>query len=59
MEDIDLKAKNSMGMHWGTFILTDEPVLQPREKLNEAKQVKGVPDDQFVAVNIGETREYL
>lgn len=44
-------------MHWGTFVLTDEPVLEPREKLNEAKQIKGVPQDDFLAVNIGETTE--
>ena len=31
----DLDAKKSIGMHWGTFILTDEPVLEPRERLNK------------------------
>ncbi len=31
----DLNAKKSIGMHWGTFILTDEPVLEPREKLKK------------------------
>ena len=31
----DLNAKKSIGMHWGTFILTDEPVLEPRERLNK------------------------
>ena len=31
----DLDAKISIGMHWGTFILTDEPVLEPRERLNK------------------------
>ncbi len=29
----DLGSKKSVGMHWGTFILTDEPVLEPRERL--------------------------
>ena len=24
-----------MGMHWGTFILTDEPVFEPRERLKK------------------------
>ena len=32
---IDLDAKKSIGMHWGTFILTDEPVLEPRERLKK------------------------
>jgi len=26
----DLSAKKSFGMHWGTFILSDEPVLDPK-----------------------------
>ena len=56
--DIDLKSKKSLGMHWGTFILTDEPVLQPREKLDEAKQIKGVPKEEFTAPNIGETLRF-
>ena len=32
---IDLDAKKSIGMHWGTFILTDEPVLEPKERLKK------------------------
>ena len=32
---IDIEAKKSIGMHWGTFILTDEPVLEPRERLKK------------------------
>ena len=31
----DLNSKKSIGMHWGTFILTDEPVLEPRDKLKK------------------------
>jgi len=35
---IDLKTSLAIGMHWGTFTLTDEPVLDPpiqiREELN-------------------------
>lgn len=26
---IDLKANHAIGMHWGTFMLTDEPVTEP------------------------------
>ena len=32
---IDLKTPRSFGMHWGTFILTDEPVLEPPARLKE------------------------
>jgi len=39
---IDLDAKESVGMHWGTFILTDEPVLEPRTRLNKITKDKDV-----------------
>ncbi len=29
-------------MHWGTFILTDEPVLEPRERLNKISNQKNI-----------------
>ena len=32
----DIKSKLSVGMHWGTFVMTDEPVNQPPQKLKEA-----------------------
>lgn len=30
---MDLKAKQSVAMHWGTFVLTDEPLDEPPKKL--------------------------
>jgi len=50
---IDLRARNSLGMHWGTFVLTDEDALEPPKKLIEAKQQKNVPLEDFVVLNIG------
>ena len=38
----DLDAKISIGMHWGTFILTDEPVLEPRERLNKIRNQNNI-----------------
>ena len=32
---IDLGAKKAIGMHWGCFILTDEPVTEPPILLKE------------------------
>jgi len=55
---IDLKSKHSVGMHWGTFILTDEPVLEPPQKMAEARRAKGLPDDAFIVLYIGETKEF-
>ncbi len=56
--DIDLKARNSIAMHWGTFLLSDEPLFEPVEQLEQAKKEKNVPLDSFVAVKIGETKEF-
>ena len=46
----DLDAKKSIGMHWGTFILTDEPVLEPRERLNK---ISNQTDINFYTVTPG------
>jgi N-acyl-phosphatidylethanolamine-hydrolysing phospholipase D len=32
---IDLNAKKAYGMHWGTFALTDEDTLEPKQRLEE------------------------
>ena len=31
----DIKSKKSIGMHFGTFILTTEPILEPAQKISE------------------------
>ena len=33
---LDLEAEKAFGMHWGTFSLTDEDTLEPRERLANA-----------------------
>ena len=33
---LDLEAEHSFGMHWGTFVLTDEDTLEPPKRLNKA-----------------------
>jgi len=50
---IDLKSKKSVGMHWGTFILTDEHVMEPPVKLQEAKVQKNLRKNEFIVLNIG------
>jgi len=53
----DLHAKRSVGVHWGTFNLTDEPLDQPPKDLAAARQAQGVADDDFFLLKIGETRK--
>jgi N-acyl-phosphatidylethanolamine-hydrolysing phospholipase D len=52
----DLGAKKSLGVHWGTFELTDEPLDEPPRALAEQRRVQGLADDDFFVMAIGETR---
>jgi len=51
----DIKAKKSIGIHWGTFILTDEPLDEPPQKLGAALQQKKNPAPDFTVLKHGET----
>lgn len=52
---IDLRSRKSVAMHWGTFILTDEPLDEPPVRLSEAKKEQGLTDDEFLVLRHGET----
>ncbi|CAN5369554.1 MBL fold metallo-hydrolase [soil metagenome] len=52
----DLGAKQSMGVHWGTFQLTDESLDTPIKDLAVASQAKGLAAGEFFVLAIGETR---
>ena len=53
----DLGAKRSLGIHWGTFELTDEPLDEPPQALSKALTRAGVPDEQFFVLALGQTRK--
>ncbi|XP_076447458.1 N-acyl-phosphatidylethanolamine-hydrolyzing phospholipase D-like isoform X2 [Babylonia areolata] len=50
---MDVKSKNSIGIHWGTFVLTFEHYLEPREKLREEVEKQGLSPSAFVTVDHG------
>ena len=52
----DLGAKRSLGVHWGTFELTDEPLDEPPRQLTVERSAAGVADEDFFVLAIGETR---
>jgi N-acyl-phosphatidylethanolamine-hydrolysing phospholipase D len=52
----DLGAKASLGIHWGTFELTDEPLDEPPRALAQARRAQGVADSAFFTLAIGQTR---
>jgi N-acyl-phosphatidylethanolamine-hydrolysing phospholipase D len=55
---VDTKCKMALGMHWGTWVLTEEEVMEPPRKLKEALEWKGIRQEAFGVVDIGETREF-
>lgn len=53
---LDLKARQSVAMHWGTFDrLTDEPMDEPPKRLAAELRRRGLPADAFRVMAIGET----
>ena len=52
----DLRAKRSMGIHWGTFQLTDESLDVPPLALARARKHLQVADDDFFVMAVGQTR---
>jgi N-acyl-phosphatidylethanolamine-hydrolysing phospholipase D len=52
----DLNARYSVGMHWGTFKLTDELLDEPPKRLAHALDREGIPREKFFVMEHGETR---
>ena len=55
---LDLKAERSIGVHWGTFVLTNEALDEPPRALAAARAERGVADAAFSVMAIGETRRF-
>ncbi|PSN67471.1 Metallo-hydrolase/oxidoreductase [Corynespora cassiicola Philippines] len=55
---VDTKCKKALGMHWGTWVLTEEDVMEPPRKLEEALEWKGVEKGRFGVVGLGESKEF-
>ncbi|MDB6117996.1 MAG: Zn-dependent hydrolase [Verrucomicrobiaceae bacterium] len=51
----DVRSKRSIGCHWGTFRLTDEPLHEPPALLNIALAEKGISPANFSVLALGET----
>lgn len=52
---LDLGAKHSVGVHWGTWILSDEHYLDPPKDLAIARKKYGVPEENFCTIPPGQT----
>ena len=55
---LTLGSPRSVGMHFGTFRLTDEGIDQPTQDLAASLAARGVPPEQFVVPRFGETLRF-
>ena len=52
---LEVNAQQSLPIHWGTFQLTIEPILEPAQLLVEEMNRRGLDLEQFQPVKIGDT----
>lgn len=50
----DIGARQSVAMHWGTFVLTDEPMDEPPRRLRAALERQGLNQSEFRVMQHGE-----
>lgn len=55
---LDLRARRLLGMHFGTFDLSDEPLDEPPRRLRDAARAQAVDDDRVWILDVGETRQF-
>ncbi|KAH9935109.1 N-acyl-phosphatidylethanolamine-hydrolyzing phospholipase D [Epithele typhae] len=51
----DVKAERALAMHWGTFKLTIEDIMEPPRLLKESCEKEGIPEGKFTTCKLGET----
>ncbi|MEO6028846.1 MAG: MBL fold metallo-hydrolase [Candidatus Binatia bacterium] len=51
-------ARRAVGMHWGTFDLTDEPLDEPPTRFHAAGAEAGLEPDRIWTFAVGETRKW-
>ncbi|MFH5832146.1 MBL fold metallo-hydrolase [Halalkalibaculum sp. DA3122] len=55
----DIRARQSIGMHFGTFPLADEAMRDPIEDLASARKKYGVAANEFLTLQEGESHHVL
>jgi len=51
----DVGSRKSVAIHWGTFVLTDEPLDEPPLRLEKELLKQGIPAAEFLVLKHGET----
>jgi len=50
----DLKSKKVIGMHWGTFVLSLEPIMEPRDRFKDNAEKYGYKKEDTIIFKIGQ-----
>ena len=50
----DLKSKKVIGMHWGTFVLSLEPIMEPPIRFKASAVNYGFKEEDAIIFKIGE-----
>ena len=53
----DLKSKKVIGMHWGTFVLSLEPIMEPRKRFKDNAENFGFNKKDTIVFKIGEFKK--
>ena len=54
----DIQATTSVGVHWGTFVLTTEPLDEPPRRVAAALAASSLPPSSFITLLHGESRTF-
>ena len=50
----DLKSKKVLGMHWGTFVLSLEPIMEPPMRFKNNSEKYGFNKEDAIIFKIGQ-----
>jgi N-acyl-phosphatidylethanolamine-hydrolysing phospholipase D len=53
----DLKSKKVIGMHWGTVVLSLEPIMEPPKRFKDSAKDFGYSRDDAIIFKIGELKK--
>ncbi len=54
----DLKSKKIIGMHWGTVVLSLEPIMEPPKRFKDGAKKFGYSKDDAIIFKIGELKKF-
>jgi N-acyl-phosphatidylethanolamine-hydrolysing phospholipase D len=55
---LSLRARRAVGIHFGTFDLSDEPLDEPPRRFLDAAEAQGLGREAAWVLRVGETREF-